>query len=166
MRKLNLLLCLVIFLVVSLIFIACEPNSQEKTIKEFTGKGAYWSIEFLVTEEEEPSEVDISAKYLGDSSDIEEVDTIKYNYKWLHEEAEFIEEKDSVEFHGEDPDSTVHMISIASALTKDRKNMYSGESFISDSNIADIEMNELADYIRIYIEWNEQEEMLELEKLK
>ena len=57
------------------------------------------------------------------------------------------------------------MISISSALTRDEENTFSGESFISDSKIGDIKINELADYIRINLEWNEQQEVFEIARL-
>ena len=157
-------MCLVLFLVVSSVLIACESKPQEETL-EFTGEGDYWNMELIVIEDNDANKIDIFANYLGDPGEIEEVDTIQYTYEWLHEEAEFREEKDSVDFHGEDAESTVHMISIASALTRDEEKTFSGESFISEADIADNEINELADTIRINIEWNEQEEVFEIERL-
>lgn len=175
MRKYVLMLCLVLFLAVNLlVFTACgQPQDEEsvegETLMEFAGEGEYWNVEFIIKEDDlNIAVVKISANYLGDLSEIEEVDTISYNFKWLHEDAEYIEGEDSVEFYGEDADSTIHMTRIASALTRDEENTFSGEAFISnpeDSTLGDIKLNELADYIRINLEWNEQEEVFEIERL-
>ena len=142
---------------------ACGP---QKVDKEYVGESDNWSMRLEVKplsfeEDEHRYVVNMEAEYLGDYFEIENLDLLRYEYLWIYEDAEYVDDESlDAEFKGHAFEPKITAFGGGAGLRRqDDSRKYFGQFTIEE------DISDFADYIRWILEWNEQEEMLEVEKI-
>ncbi len=148
---------------VNLFFMSCGPKNDIDM--EYVGESDKWQVVFEVKplsfeEDDHRYAIDMEAKYLGVQSDLEGINGLRYDYRWIHQDAEFVDEDGmDVEFH----EYTSEPIDIAfgrgcGMYREDSTNLFFGQQTIEE------DISDFADYIRLNLKWNEQEEVFNIYK--
>ena len=144
---------------------SCGPKNDIDM--EYVGESDKWRVKFEVKPmsyevDDHRFVIDMEAKYLGDNSasDLEGIESVRYNYRWIHQDAKFVDE-DSLDV--ESPEYTSEPITSAFGAGGGIHRKDKGNVFVAQ-HTREEDISDFADIIRLILKWNGQEEMIEIYK--
>ena len=152
---------------VSLFLVSCGiQNNVVVSDTEYLGEGEKWKLIFEVKplsyeEDYHRYIVDKQAKYLGEQTEIKDINSIRYEYLWIHQRAEYKNEEE-LDFRGgsytDEPVVAAFGRGSAMRRKRDNKKEYSSLGRIKE------DLTVFSDNLRVKLKWNEQEEIIDLRK--
>ncbi|QGT98793.1 hypothetical protein SYNTR_0200 [Candidatus Syntrophocurvum alkaliphilum] len=147
----------------SLFLVSC--GTENKTDMLFIGESEKWQVKFEVMpistfDKDDHSFITyIETLYLGDYTDIKGINDIKYEYRWIHQDFEFVSEEDLNIKLSSPSIHTPVTVSIGQGRIIYREE--NCKVFYARSTINQ-DISNFADYIRLNLKWNGHEEMIEI----